>query len=67
MAALATEAVLSPAAGAWFGMQLDRRYGWSPYAMIAGLVLGGAVALKLFLEMGRWDDEKKDDESGSAS
>jgi hypothetical protein len=59
---LATEAVLSPAVGAWFGLWVDGRYGWFPFATLAGFLLGGGVALKLFLEMGRGSDEEDKDE-----
>jgi F0F1-type ATP synthase assembly protein I len=57
MAALGTEAVLSPAIGAWIGLEIDRRQNWAPWGMVVGLLLGGAVAIKLFLEMNRENNE----------
>ena len=58
IAALATEAVLSPAIGAWVGFEIDRRSGWSPWGMLGGLLIGGAVSLRFFLMLGR---EEKDE------
>ncbi len=56
IAALATEGVISPAICAWIGSEVDRRFGWSPWGMLAGLVVGGGVAIRLFLMLGK--DEK---------
>jgi F0F1-type ATP synthase assembly protein I len=57
IAALATEGVLSPALGAWIGFEIDRKFGSSPYGMLAGLLVGGALSVRLFLMLGR-DEER---------
>jgi F0F1-type ATP synthase assembly protein I len=58
IAALATEAVLSPAIGAWIGFEADRRFGCSPWGMLGGLLAGGGVSLRFFWVLGR---EEKDE------
>lgn len=57
MAAIATEAVLAPAIGAWVGFKVDSRTGHSPWGMLVGLVIGGAVALKLFWILGKSEEK----------
>jgi F0F1-type ATP synthase assembly protein I len=53
VAALATEAVLSPAIGAYLGLEIDRRAGWAPWGLVVGLLLGGGAAFQLLLWMGK--------------
>jgi F0F1-type ATP synthase assembly protein I len=59
MAVLATEAVLSPAVGAWLGFQIDLRMGGSPWGMLGGLLTGAAVALKLFWRLGKTEEKNQ--------
>lgn len=60
IAALATEAVLAPAFSAWIGFEVDQRMGWSPWGMLVGLLLGGVVAIKLFLILGKTDEKSSE-------
>jgi F0F1-type ATP synthase assembly protein I len=63
IAALAIDAVLAPVLTCVLGAWLDRKYGWSPYALLGGLVIGGIGSVQLLREViRRMETEEKSEE-----
>ena len=50
-ASLATEAALSPVFGGIIGFLFDKRFGWSPWGLTAGVIAGGLVSIRLVIEL----------------
>jgi F0F1-type ATP synthase assembly protein I len=61
--AVGLEFALSVSLGALAGYYLDKRFGWSPYALITGVIIGTIAGIKRLWTFSKSYINKNDDHS----